>query len=117
MNPLNPLMKKEVSMRTKNLLLTFLLVSFLGLTSGSLGCSKAREELEETIEPVMKLPSKTRVKVDLMNIRRALDFYKVDREGKYPNSLKELQLDLHYPDEYKYNSTTGKVKSKIYPNM
>ncbi len=117
MNLLNPLMKKEVSMRTKSLLLTFLLVFFLGLTSGPLGCSKAREELEEAVEPLMKLPEKTRVKVDLINARRSLEFYKVDHEGKYPSSLKELQLDLHYPDEYDYDPTTGKVKSKNYPSM
>lgn len=104
-------------MDIRNFILLYLLSSSLLSSSGILGCSKARKELEETVEPIMALPEKTRVKVDLLNIRRAIEFYKADKEGKIPGSLEELKLNLHYPGEYEYDVTTGKVKSKNYPDM
>jgi hypothetical protein len=106
---------KAISLRRIILLLLFPIL--LGFFLGPLGCSKAREELEEAVEPVMVLPERTKVKVDLLALRKAVQFYHVDHDGNYPSNLKELKLDLHYPDEYTYDSTTGKVKSKNYPGM
>jgi hypothetical protein len=108
-------MMKTISLSRIFLLLLFAVL--LGFTSGPLGCSKAREELEETVEPLMVLPERTKVRVDLLTIRKAVEFYQVDHDGKYPSNLKELKLDLHYPDEYTYDPTKGKVKSKNYPGM
>ena len=94
-----------------------LFLSLLLLNGIPMGCSKAREELEETVEPVMVIPERTKVKVDLISIRQAIEFYKIDHEGNPPQSLKELKLTLYYPDEYEYNPGSGKVKSKNYPSM
>ena len=104
-------------MKPTKLHLAVLLFFFFGLTFEFLGCSKAREELEETIEPLMALPERTKVRVDLLTTRKAIEFYKVDNDGELPENLKELQLDLYYPGEYDYDSTTGKLKSKNYPGM
>jgi len=42
--------------------------------------------------------------------------YKVENE-KYPESLSDLSVKIKDANDYDYNSQTGKVKSRYYPNM
>jgi hypothetical protein len=84
------------------------------------GCKKAREEVQQYSDAVMTMPDKARVISDLTRIRLAIEMYKADNEGKYPNSVSDLKLkDLYYTDkdEYQYDSSTGKITSKNYPTF
>ncbi|MEW6685190.1 MAG: hypothetical protein AB1393_03165 [Candidatus Edwardsbacteria bacterium] len=87
-------------------------------------CSKMKKEIKEEQKivedyglKVLRVPQQAKVVVDLANIRRGLEFYRNEHEGRYPPSLSELKLNLNYPDEYNYDSTTGEVKSKRYPSL
>jgi hypothetical protein len=82
------------------------------------GCKETKKDLEEYGNTVMSMPEKARVLSDVTRIRRAIEFYKVENEGKYPDSISELNLkDLYYDDEYDYDSSTGKLRSKNYPTL
>lgn len=73
--------------------------------------------VEEALDIMITMPERTRVIADLAAIRREIELYRIDHEGAHPPSLKELDLTLHYPDEYKYDPTTGKVSSINYPTL
>ncbi len=82
------------------------------------GCKETKKDLEDYEHAVMHLPARARVLSDVTTIRRAIEFYRVENEGKYPDSISELNLkDLYYDDEYNYDSSTGKVTSKNYPTL
>jgi len=82
------------------------------------GCKETKKDLEDYEDAVMHLPDRTRVLSDVTRIRRAIEFYKVENEGKYPDSISDLNLkDLYYDDEYDYDSSTSKVSSKTYPTL
>lgn len=89
----------------------FLVVSVLV----PVACQEEKETIDEYGRALMAGPEKAKVTVDLSKIRPALEAYRMDHDGKYPPNLKDLKLELHYPDEYVYNPTTGKVRSKNYP--
>lgn len=94
-----------------------LLVLFLVLPV-LVGCKETKKDLEEYGSTVMTLPDRTRVLSDLSRIRRAIEFYKIENEGKYPDSISELDLEnLYYDNEYDYDSSRGKVSSKSYPRL
>ena len=42
--------------------------------------------------------------------------YKVKNE-KYPERLSDLPIEVKDINEYEYDSQTGKVKSRFYPNL
>jgi hypothetical protein len=95
----------------------FAIVALLVLPAFT-GCKEAKEDMEEYNNAVMTLPDRARVISDLTRIRSALELYKIDSEGRYPDSISELNLEkLYYPDEYEYDSSTGKVRSKEYPTL
>ncbi len=98
-----------------NKLVIFFLLTIL-ITVFCEQAKKEKEEVEKTATTVMTLPARTKVKVDLINIRKAIQFYQA-KHGSWPSSIKELKLDLYYPDEYEYDSTTRTVKSKSYPKL
>ncbi len=82
------------------------------------GCREAKEDMDKYGDAVMTLPDRARVISDLTRIRKALELYKADNDGRYPGSIGELNLEkLYYPDEYEYDSSTGKVRSKEYPTL
>lgn len=80
-----------------------------------LACQEEKETIDKYGRALMAGPEKAKVTVDLSKIRPALEVYRIEHEGKYPLRLKDLKLELHYPDEYVYDPRTGKVKSKNYP--
>ncbi|KPJ52664.1 hypothetical protein AMJ39_07265 [candidate division TA06 bacterium DG_24] len=99
------------------LTMTVLLASF---SLGILGCREAKQEremVEEALDIMISMPEKTRVVADLAAIRREIELYRVHHNGSYPSSLKDLPLNLHYPDEYNYDPRTGKVSSTHYPTL
>ncbi|MFQ5905015.1 MAG: hypothetical protein ACE5JA_00415 [bacterium] len=98
------------------LIVWFLIALLLGPVLA--GCREAKEDLEEYGHTVMTMPDRARVLSDLTRIRQALEFYKVEHDGKHPDSISELSLEgLYYTDEYEYDSSTGKVRSKSYPTL
>ncbi len=80
-----------------------------------LACREEKETIDKYGRALMAAPEKAKVTADLSKIRPALEVYRMDHDGKYPPTLKDLNLELHYPDEYTYNPRTGKVKSNSYP--
>ena len=87
------------------------------------GCSEGRDAVSEADKIVkdyskglIEAPKKTEIITEIATVRKGLKIYKIDK-GKYPESLSELKIKIKYPDEYKYNKETGKVKSKNYPNL
>lgn len=83
----------------------------------SLACQEEKETIKDYGKTIMTAPERAKVTVDLLKIRPALEIYRIKHDGKYPPSLKELGLDLYYPDEYSYDPRTGKVKSKQYSRL
>jgi hypothetical protein len=95
-----------------------LLLASVFVLPGLQGCKETKEDLEEYGDAVMTMPDKARVLSDLTRIRRALQLYKLDHEDTYPSSISDLNLEkLYYTDEYDYDSSTGKVRSKTYPTL
>ena len=80
-----------------NKLVIFFLLTIL-ITVSCEQAKKEKEEVEKTATTVMTLPARTKVKVDLINIRKAIQFYQA-KHGNWPSSIKELKLDLYYPDD------------------
>ncbi len=38
-------------------------------------------------------------------------------EGKFPESLDALKLELYHPEDLNYDPKTGKLRSKTYPDL
>jgi hypothetical protein len=95
----------------------FAIVALLVLPAFT-GCKEAKEDMDEYSNAIMTLPDRAKVISDLTRIRKALELYKIDSDGRYPDSIGELNLDkLYYSDEYEYDSSTGKVHSREYPTL
>lgn len=95
------------------------IVVLIALVSLSFSCrrgDKTKIIIEKSTAEKIELPDKLKVTNDLKSIRDGIIVYQTLNE-KFPESLDELDLDLNYPDEYKYDSRKGIVKSKIYPNF
>ncbi len=89
----------------------------------SLGCKKAKDSVVETktitkeyTKGIAKVPSKTRVLTELASLRQAIKMYQVEKE-KYPETLSDLPVKIKDINDYNYDSRTGKVKSRYYPEM
>ena len=87
------------------------------------GCSEGEEAIQEADKIVkdyskglVEAPKKTKILTEIAVIRKSLEIYKIEN-GKYPESLSELQIKIKEVDEYQYDSESGKVKSKNYPNL
>jgi len=80
-----------------------------------LACREEKEIIDKYGQAVLSTPEKARVTVDLSKIRTALEAYRIEHDEEYPPNIKDLNLDLYYPDEYTYDPRTGKVQSKQYP--
>lgn len=97
-------------------------LSFVFILTAS-GCKNSRDAAIETktvvkeyADGLAKVPSKTTAVTELASLRQAINIYKVENE-KYPESLSDLPVKIESPDDYEYDSRTGKVKSKRYPNL
>ncbi|PIQ28609.1 hypothetical protein COW36_12445 [bacterium (Candidatus Blackallbacteria) CG17_big_fil_post_rev_8_21_14_2_50_48_46] len=100
-------------MKMKQLALALLLIS-------SLTACKAAEDAQKTIEEGAKLTTgqidRAKVLSDLTQITGALATYRMQNE-KYPDSLKDLNLSLNYPQDLEYDAKTGNVRSKTFPDL
>ncbi len=93
------------------LLMTIILVLF--------GCSKGEKtevKMAKSVEEKIKLPERLKTIEDISNIRNGIVVYRNTNEVN-PPSLKAMNLELHYPEEYVYDASTGVVKSKNYPDI
>jgi len=102
---------------------TFLIFLSVVFILTAFGCKNSRDAAIETKTVVKdyanglaKVPSKTTAVTELASLRQALNIYKVGHE-KYPENLSDLPVKIENPDDYEYDSQTGKVKSKHYPNL
>jgi hypothetical protein len=102
---------------------TYLIFLSVLLVLTASGCKKGRDAAIETktvvkqyADGMSKFPSKTTAITELASMRQAINMYKVEHE-EYPESLSDLNMKIENPDNYEYNSQTGKVKSKHYPNL
>ena len=89
----------------------------------SLGCKKVKDATIETktvtkeyAKGVAAVPGKARTVAALAEIRHAINMYNVENQ-KYPEKLSDLPLKVMKPENYEYNSETGKIKSKYYPKL
>ena len=89
----------------------------------SFGCKKAKDAVIETktvtkeyATGVTKVPDKTKVVTELASLRQAINMYKAEN-GKIPERLSDLPVKVKDIKEYEYNSETGKVTNKYYPNL
>lgn len=88
-----------------------------------MGCKKAKDSVIETktitkeyTKGIAKVPSKTRALTELASLRQAIKMYQVEKE-KYPEKLSDLPVKIKDVNDYDYDSQTGNVKSKYYPEM
>jgi hypothetical protein len=102
---------------------TFLIFLSVILVLVASGCKNSRDAAIETktivkdyADGLSKLPSKTTAITELASLRQAINMYKIEK-GTYPESLSDLHVKIGNPEDYEYNSQTGKVKSKHYPNL
>lgn len=77
---------------------------------------KTKAVIEETAAERLQLPEKVKVVIDLRNIREGIVAYET-AHGAFPAALAEIDLELNCPDEYDYDSSSGIVKSKSYPDL
>ncbi|HAF07661.1 MAG: hypothetical protein QME48_00325 [bacterium] len=91
------------------LILTVFLILFLSCEN--------KKEVVETTEKVLELPDKTKVISDLSKLRNQIATFYINN-GRYPNDLKELNIDLFNPvEDFIYNKNNGNVKNKNYPQL
>lgn len=102
---------------------TFLIFLSVVFVLAASGCKNSRDAAIETktivkeySKGLAKLPSKTTAVTELASLRQAINIYKVENE-KYPENLSDLHVKIENPGDYEYDSQTGKVKSKHYPNF
>jgi hypothetical protein len=97
----------------------------LAIALAAWGCSEKHREpppqaRTSPVEPGaplnLGLPDQARVKLDLAAARSAVARQQ-QTSGNYPPSLSELRLKLNYPDDLNYDSSSGTVTSKTYPNL
>ena len=53
---------------------------------------------------------------DLTQITAALQSYYM-QEGKFPERLDQLDLELYHPQDLNYTPETGKIRSKTFPDL
>ncbi len=87
------------------------------------GCKEGKEAVKETDKIVkdyskglIEAPKKTKILTEIATIRQALEIYRIEN-GEYPESLSVLPIKIKEIDKYQYDSESGKVKSKHYPNL
>jgi|UniRef100_A0A7C3N7P3 competence protein ComGC len=92
------------------LILTVFLILFLP-------ACESKKEVVETTEKVLELPDKTKVISDLSKLRNQIATFYMNN-GRYPNDLGELNIDLFNPiEDFVYNKNNGNVKNKNYPQL
>jgi hypothetical protein len=74
--------------------------------------------MDQAHRNITAAPDRARVKADLAQIRSLILQYQRLNEGKNPPSISDLPIErVFYPADIDYNSETGEVKSKTYPEM
>ncbi len=98
-------------------IISIIIIIFLsGCREGEEAIQEADKIVKDYSKGLVEAPKKTRVITEITTIRKALEIYKIEN-GKYPESLSEVQIKIKEVDEYQYDSESGKVKSKHYPNL
>ena len=101
-------------MKIKLLRATTLIFVSLSLFSGCQWINALQKD--KAAENGAQSPNRSRILSDLTQTTAVLQEYYV-MEGKYPESLTDLKLDLHHPEDLAYDSKTGKLRSKTYPEL
>jgi hypothetical protein len=98
-------------------IISIIIIIFLsGCREGEEASQEADKIVKDYSKGLVEAPKKTKILTEIAVIRKSLEIYKIEN-GKYPESLSELQIRIKEVDEYQYDSESGKVKSKNYPNL
>jgi hypothetical protein len=96
-------------------------LSVILLLSSTLSACKPAQEAQDTVKEGLKVTTdqidKAKILSDLTLITGAMLTYQMQNEGKNPASIKELKLDLNYPQDLDYDPKTGQVRSKTFPDL
>ena len=101
-------------MKTKRLHTIALVFISLSLVSGCQWINALQKD--KSAENGAPSPNRSRAMSDLTQTTAALQEYYV-MEGKFPDSLSDLKLELYHPDDLAYDPKTGKLRSKTYPEL
>ena len=98
-------------------IISIIIIIFLsGCREGEEAIQEADKIVKDYSKGLVEAPKKTKILTEIAVIRKALEIYKIEN-GKYPESLGDLPIKIKEVDEYQYDSESGKVKSKHYPNL
>lgn len=97
------------------LFLPTLFVLLLGLSGCSL-VKETRNDAQSAAGDTVGQISRSQAMSDLTQTTAALQQYYV-QENKYPETLEKLKLELYHPEDLDYDATTGKLRSKTYPDL
>ncbi len=96
----------------------FLVLLSLG-TMMTTGCSliqETRNAGQDAAGNTVKEITRSTAMSDLTQTTAALQEYYV-LEGKYPEDLAQLKLELYHPEDLDYDPKTGKLRSKTFPDL
>lgn len=79
-------------------------------------CYQTAKDAKEGAGQTVGQVDRAKALSDLTLVTEALMTYYTQNQ-KYPKSLKELKLDLYYPEDISYDPETGKTRSKTYPDL
>lgn len=95
------------------------LVLGLTLSVSASGCSliqETRNAGQDAAGNTVKEITRSTAMSDLTQTTAALQEYYV-LEGKYPEDLAKLKLELYHPEDLEYDPKTGKLRSKTFPDL
>ena len=96
-------------------------LSVMILLSSTLFACKPAQEAQDTVKNGLKATTdqidKAKVLSDLTLVTGAMISYQMQNDGKNPASIKDLKLDLNYPQDLEYDPKTGQVRSKTFPDL
>ena len=80
------------------------------------GCRNESETLKKGASDTVKQIDRSKALSDLTQVTGVLHSYYAEHQS-YPSSIKELKLNLYYPNDLDYEPATGKIRSKTYPDL
>jgi len=77
---------------------------------------EAQEIIKDGTKTIVTQPDRTRMLTDLAAVKPAIQAFQAQND-RFPDSLDELNIKLNFPKDLTYDSGTGEVKSKTFPNL
>ena len=94
-----------------------LLILLVCFSSGCDGLKESQETTADGAKRMVQQIDRSKALSDLTLLTASLQSYHL-QHGKYPASLKELDLKaVHHPEDLDYDPETGALRSKSYPEL